>query len=158
LGHFCSPISLQVSAMLVIKSLRRVGIETSCRDVPIPLKRSHLDRSDYLGFEVFDTTLIHVQPRADSDPPYNLDVPFRWAGLHPRRDVYRIAMWSWELMRVPEGWRRAAESIDEVWAPSRFIADALRGIIEHPIRVLTPGVQVGEITPFDRARLGIPRD
>ena len=110
-----------------------------------------LDRSKYLGLEVFDTTLIHVQPT-----PY-FETCYARAGLNPRPDVHRIGMWYWEFGQAPAEWRRIARSLDEVWAPSRFVAHALREILEVPVMELTPGVEVGEVIPFDRARLGVPQ-
>ena len=50
-----------------------------------------------------------------------------------------------------------SKSLDEVWAPSRFVAHALREILEVPVMELTPGVEVGEVIPFDRALLGVPQ-
>ena len=151
LGHFCTPCGLQVSAISIVKSLRLVGMDSSCRDVLTEPSRSILDRSKYLGLEVFDTTLIHVQP----DPYY--ETCYERAGLSPRPDVHRIAMWYWEFGQAPPEWRRKAESLDEVWAPSRFVAHALREILEVPVMELTPGVEVGEVIPFDRSLLGVPQ-
>ena len=94
---------------------------------------SMLDRSKYLGLEVFDTTLIHVQPT-----PY-FETCYARAGLNPRPDVYRIGMWYWEFEQAPAEWRRIARSLDEVWAPSRFVAHALREILEVPVVELDSG-------------------
>jgi len=151
LGHFSTPFGLQASAISIVKSLQLVGIDSSCRDVPTEPSRSILDRSKYLGLEVFDMTLIHVQPE-----PY-FETCYARAGLNPRPDVHRIGMWYWEFGQPPAEWRRIARSLDEVWAPSRFVAHALREILEVPVIELTPGVEVGEVIPFDRARLGVPQ-
>ena len=91
LGHFCTPCGLQASAVSIVKSLQLVGVGTSCRDVISELHVSMLDRSKYLGFEVFDTTLIHTQPT-----PY-FETCYARAGLNPRPDVYRIGFWAWEF-------------------------------------------------------------
>ena len=79
------------------------------------------------------------------------------AGLNPRPGVHRIAMWYWEFGQVPAEWRRIASSLDEVWAPSRFVAHALREVLEVPVMNLTPGVEVGEVIPFNRSLLGVPQ-
>lgn len=152
LAHFCASTGLQASAMSTIRSLELVAIESSCRDVPTFFASAEQERSRYLGLEVFDTTLIHVQPTPFFGSCYER------AGLHPRRDVHRIAMWYWEYGQVPEEWRAIARDVDEIWAPTRFIGDALRKTIPLPIFDLMPGVEVGEVTPFDRARLGVPAD
>ena len=152
LAHFCASTGLQASAMSTIRSLKLLDIESSCRDVPTFFSSAEQDRSKYLGLEVFNATLIHVQPTPIFTSCYER------AGLHPRRDVHRIAMWYWEYGQVPEEWRSIAEGLDEIWAPTRFIGDALRKTITLPVFDLMPGVDVGEVAPFHRARLGVPSD
>jgi glycosyltransferase involved in cell wall biosynthesis len=150
LGHFCTRSGLQSSANSVVESLKHVGIGTCCRDVPLALERSDRERTEYLELEVYDSTLVHVQPTIP------LAECYRRAGLYPRGDVYRIAMWYWELSEVPDEWQLSAEHLDELWAPTRFIADALRRRIRDiPVFELTPGVHLEGIAPFDRGRLGI---
>lgn len=58
------------------------------------------------------------------------------------RDLLRgktiIGCWAWELPRVPPEWREAVPYVHEIWATSRFTADALRPIREgRPLRVVT---------------------
>ena len=115
------------------------------------LQVSRLDRSRYLGLEVFDTTLIHVQPDSYFDTCYAR------AGLNPRSDVRKIGMWAWEFQQVPAQWRRIAEPLDEVWAPSRFVTQALKEVLDVPVLDMTPGVELGEVAFFDRSRLGVPQ-
>ena len=83
--------------MSTVHSLKlRRHIESSCRDVPTSFSSAEQDRSKYLGLEVFNTTLIHVQPT-----PYFTRLATSRAGLHPRPDVHRIAMWYWEYRSSP---------------------------------------------------------
>ena len=63
-------------------------------------------------------------------------------------------MWYWEYGQVPEEWRSIARDVDEIWAPARFIGDALRKTITLPILDLMPGVDVGAVAPFPRRDLG----
>ncbi len=150
LAHFCTPCGIQASAVSVQRSLEMVGVGTSCRDVITEARSLKLDRSPYLGLEVYPQTLIHIQPDAFFDRCYER------AELVPRSGIYKIGMWYWEFAKVPPRWKQAVESIDEFWAPSRFVARAMRETFDVPVIELMPGVQVGEIAPFDRARLRIP--
>src|SRR4051794_8438257 len=51
-----------------------------------------------------------------------------------------IAYWAWELPIVPKSWRRAFRLVHEVWAPSAFVAEAVKGgglrakvrVVPHP--------------------------
>ena len=142
LAHFCAPIGLQASAMSTVRSLKLLDIESSCRDVPTYFSSAEQDRSTSLGLEVYNTSLIHVQPTPFFTSCYER------AGLHPRRDIHRIAMWYWEYGQVPEEWRSIARDVDKIWWPTRFIGDALRKTITLPILDLMPGVDVGEVAPF----------
>ena len=51
----------------------------------------------------------------------------------------RYGYWAYELPRAPARWRRDAALVDEVWAPSRYTADALAGaaapvrVVPHPL-------------------------
>lgn len=78
-------------------------------------------------------------------------------------DRYRIGFWAWELPRMPASWARAAEHLNEVWAPSRFVADALSNAVRG-----RPGAPIIRIVPHplpdlsnvkpDRTRFGLPAD
>lgn len=76
------------------------------------------------------------------------------------RDRYRIAYWAYELPRVPPLWVRASAIFHEIWAPSRFVVDALRSSgVEVPVRLMPHPVGLGAppATP-ERATFGIPAD
>jgi GT2 family glycosyltransferase/glycosyltransferase involved in cell wall biosynthesis len=152
LGHFFYPSGLQVSARSVVEALTLAGVPTSCRDVPATVDSDVPGRSETLGLEIFDTTLIHVQPE-----PF-FDTCYLRAGLEPRNDVYRIAMWYWEFGTAPPEWGKHAKLIQEVWAPTRFIAQALEQVMPVPVNTMLPGIRLGNIGEIPRSRYGIPSD
>jgi glycosyltransferase involved in cell wall biosynthesis len=51
----------------------------------------------------------------------------------------RYGYWAWELPRAPRRWLKDAALVDEVWAPSRYTAEALAGaaslvrVVPHPL-------------------------
>jgi len=102
--------------------------------------------------EIHDVTLMHVQP----DPLFEAAYPL--ANLRRERDRYRIGMWYWEFGEIPPEWEKRARKIDELWAPTRFIADALRRSIDLPVVPMLPGVELGPVAPLSRSRFGIPDD
>lgn len=71
----------------------------------------------------------------------------------------RIGYWVWELGRVPETWVKASRAFHEIWAPSRFVADAMMasGVVV-PVRVMPHPVALGQAVPPDRAAFDIPKD
>ena len=153
LGHFQYPSGLQVSVRSVAESLRRAGVPTSLRDVPAELATDKTGRiNGYLGQEIHDITLIHVQPE-----PF-WDSAFPRAALEPARNRYRIGMWYWEFGEIPPEWERHAESIRELWAPTQFIAGALKKVMPVPVYPMLPGVELGPVATVARAKYGLPTD
>jgi glycosyltransferase involved in cell wall biosynthesis len=47
-------------------------------------------------------------------------------GGEPFRGRYCVGAWFWELARAPASWRAGFQFVDEVWACSRFVAEAIR--------------------------------
>jgi glycosyltransferase involved in cell wall biosynthesis len=93
--------------------------------------------------------------------------------LNPRELVQLVAMvgggpfagrfcvgcWAWELETVPPSWEAALRYVDEVWAPSRFVAHAVADIRPSilPVRVLPHPLFPSPAQP-DRAAFGLPED
>ena len=71
---------------------------------------------------------------------------------------YNVIVILWELEKLPKSWTKIFKYIDEVWAPSRFIADAVRKETDKPVTVIPYGME----TPYDesltRADFGLDED
>ena len=80
--------------------------------------------------------------------------PETWQNRH------RIAYWAYELPRVPEEWVRASAAFHEIWAPSRFVVDALLSSgVEAPVRLMPHPVALGAPSAMpDRSAFGIAAD
>ena len=75
-----------------------------------------------------------------------------------RPDAYRVMVPFWELETMPLPWLGAFESVDEVWAPTRFIQAALARRIGKPV-LRMPLLLHFEAPPApDRRRFGLPED
>lgn len=68
------------------------------------------------------------------------ELPLALFNLAPRRILGpRYGLWAWELPVAPPAWLRDAGLLTEVWAPSRFTADAFAGaaapvrVVPHPL-------------------------
>lgn len=76
---------------------------------------------------------------------------------HPGR--WTIGVWAWELPDFPRHLLPALDLVDEVWAISAFVRDAISPHTSKPVRVVplhvkTPGVAA----QLDRDALGIPAE
>ena len=72
-------------------------------------------------------------------------------------DGYNIGYWAWELSRFPDAWRPAIDLVDEIWAPSRFIQEAVAGQTAKPVIRMPLAV---EPTPsvLPRTHFGLPEN
>lgn len=149
-GFFSEPSGLGRAADLTLLGLRHAGLN------PVSLPLRDLIAGDHVslsGQADGGALLLHCNP----------DEAVRVLARTPARawkNRRRIGYWAWELPIVPPRWRRAAGLFHELWAPSRFVADALvAGGIKAPIRVMPHPVSLGVARPArDRARWSLPAD
>jgi glycosyltransferase involved in cell wall biosynthesis len=79
-------------------------------------------------------------------------------GGAPFRGRFCVGAWAWELETAPANWRPAMRYVDEVWACSRFVADAVLSLAPRlPVRVMLHPLTSSE-TPSRRAFFGLPQD
>ncbi len=64
----------------------------------------------------------------------------------------------WELPEWPEAWTPQLASFDQIWAPSRFIAEALGPRFHGPVVTLPPPMVLPAIPARQRADFGLPSD
>ncbi len=81
---------------------------------------------------------------------------------YPRNFLDRrrvIGMWAWELPVVPHNWSYGARFTHEIWACSRFTADALEHLAPGRVRVVPhPLAAVSLPVEGVRADFGLPED
>jgi glycosyltransferase involved in cell wall biosynthesis len=149
LGHFCYPSGLRTSVEAIRDALGYAGVNVSLRDI-------RTDQSDdpnhvnFTGMESYDTTIVHTQPQ-----PF-CDVAFERADLFERIPrTYRIAYWYWELETIPEFWLKRWQLVDEVWAATTFVTEALKSKSGGRIYTMFPGIQLGKFEPRPRSYFGL---
>jgi len=69
---------------------------------------------------------------------------------------YSIGLWWWEVSAFPERWLGSFNHVDEVWAGSRHVADALARVSPVPVVHITQPVVIEDPPPARRADLGLP--
>ncbi len=72
------------------------------------------------------------------------------------RGPYNIGYWAWELSRFPDAWLPALTLLDEIWAPSRFIQQAIAEKTALPVTWMPLAVEPTLAAPGSRADLGLP--
>lgn len=71
---------------------------------------------------------------------------------------YNIGCFAWELSKFPEPWQRSFEHLQEVWAPTEFIRQALEPATQLPVIHMPFAIEPGDTGPLRRTDLGLPDD
>lgn len=78
------------------------------------------------------------------------------------RGRYTIGYWPWELHNWPANWSHCFNLVDEVWASSRHVQQAMeRAAYGTPVRYMPMAVKLDGIdmdVPAQRDRFGLPND
>jgi len=148
IGLFRYPSGLQQAANVLVESLAAAGVRTELRDMPVRTTRDWRSRRGFDGLERFPVTVLNTGLDVTVDDAY------RFAGLHRRDGVHRVAVWWWELSTIPPEWHDRGRDVDEVWAPTRFVADALRPL-GKPVHLMPPSVELPAFDPLPKAAFGL---
>lgn len=128
-GYLSEASGIAASARLAVRAFQALGVAVEAVDIGAA---GRLDFSKALARPTGAAAWIfHLNPP---------ELLAALACLGPRQVVGpRYGYWAWELAQAPASWRKDAALLDEVWAPSRFTADALRDaaapvrVVPHPL-------------------------
>ncbi len=114
------------------------------------------------GFDRTDSPRVDGAPRLDQRLAHRTSIAVVNADQFPALQVDHpevfaagrrtIGYWFWELEDVPKSVRSSFELVDEIWAGSRFVADAFRAVASVPVRHVP--LPVPEPQPSNVARSG----
>jgi glycosyltransferase involved in cell wall biosynthesis len=88
-------------------------------------------------------------------------------GEGPFKDRFCVGSWAWELRDAPSSWRQGFRYVDEVWACSRFVAEALAAlapegfrvrVLPHAVRPPPPPLQAPPKPPEGKAMVLVAFD
>ena len=149
LGLNRSQIGIGESCRLAAASLQAAKIDFGILNLSLPgpqdLRWAHAEISQ----PRFRANLIHLNAP-------ELRLALRQHGPALFKGRFSIGVWHWELPRLPQSWIPAFESLDEIWAPSRFVADAILEDSPVPVRLMPHGLAAPSAAAFSRAHFGLP--
>lgn len=79
-------------------------------------------------------------------------------GAHFFSRHYNIGYWAWELARWPVEWTPVIGTVDEIWAPSTFVREALAPMTSKPVVRMPLCVELPEVGPMPRSEFGAGDD
>jgi glycosyltransferase involved in cell wall biosynthesis len=151
-GHFCYASGLNVALSATDACLTQLGVAIARRDVPCEPRNHVRERSAFLDLEIHDVTLLHVAPEPLLDYFYPL------SGLRRCPGVARVAVWFWELESAPAAWKAHARHLEEIWAPTKFIARALEPVLPKAVIWMPPGLSLPPVEAKPRAAFNLRDD
>ena len=148
-GFFHGEFGVAESARLLFDAIGRTGVD----HVAIPL-RGVAAREDF-PFEgrtsprpLFDTTIWCVN--ASWMGP---TIPAELCGAG-----HSIGHWFWETDTLPDDHHAGFDHVDEVWAGSTFIQEAVQRVAPCPVYTVPPPTPTPAPPVASRAELGLPED
>jgi glycosyltransferase involved in cell wall biosynthesis len=149
-GYLGSELGVGEAARQLAAALR--ARELPFTEIDVPEEESRLgeelggiDRSDH----PHDVNLLCVN--ADMLPAVSRSLPSEFF-----RRRHTAGLWFWEVEQFPERWHGSFKYLDEVWAASEFVAEALRTAAPIPVSTIRVPVTPVEPADLDREALSMP--
>jgi glycosyltransferase involved in cell wall biosynthesis len=153
-GLFLSSSGMGQAARLTLRALQGMGLDTRYVDLT-----SFFHSGDTLAVSLGEeahpgeggTLLIHLNP---PELPRALNI----LGRGYVRDKRLIGYWNWELPKLPASWESGFGYLDEVWVPTRFVADAVKDKRNRttPVYTIPLPVPCSVSSSLTRADFGLP--
>ena len=153
-GFFKAETGVGQAARGVVLALRETTIRFGCHTMNTAgTFENNVAFEDLYGQEeMYDTALIC----ANADIVMHLE-----QHTDPRRLLGRrkLAYWAWELPVFPAAWAVAFHKVDEIWAPSRFVARSIQSATDKVVRLVPFVVQTMDIGASEaRTALNLPQE
>ena len=153
-GLLKAEIGLAQGAKLYAKAIEEGGIPHTLLNLSYCYDLAQNDRTfdDRLATEnKYAINVAHINP-----PEWRMAL-----GKFPQGQFnghYNIGVWLWELEKIPADWVPIIRYVDEIWVPSRFIAEAVKKETDKPVTVIPYGIEVPYDEKVTRADFGLDED
>jgi glycosyltransferase involved in cell wall biosynthesis len=157
IAYIRAEMGLGVVARGMAAALESAGVPFNIINIESGNYSQHTDYSwqhKEVSTSNYDTTIVFMNP--DQSLHLRSQVPATLLA-----DRYVVAQWYWELPELPDEWLKEFEFVDEVWAGSQFIADAVSAKIgvpgnsSVPVVRMPPVVELIEGAKLSRTELGL---
>lgn len=136
-GYLKAELGVGEAGRLVCSSLDVAGVPVSAINHKATVSRQEYDfETDDIG--QYKTLFMAIN--ADQ-----LHSACEYLGEEFLQNRYVIGQWFWELEELPERYQRSFELVDEIWAPTMFIKEAIEK--KAPSSVIVVHMQLPLVTP-----------
>lgn len=138
-GYLKAELGVGEAGRLVCNALNAAGVPVSAINNMETLSRQKYDfKTDDIG--QYKTLFMAIN--ADQ-----LHSACGYLGEEFLKNRYVIGQWFWELGELPKRYQRSFELVDEIWAPTMFIKEAIEkkapssvNVVHMPLPLMTPQV------------------
>ncbi len=153
-GFFRADLGIGESARCMARAADAAGLPAALVDLKLPCKNP-------LGDDTFAPRLQPDNPHPVNvfhlDAPAAIDIDHHH-GAAFSRGKYNIGYWAWELPEFPDAWAHCGDRFDEIWAPSRFAAEAIAEKVLVPVLAMPHAISFARPQGDFRAKHGLPAD
>ncbi|MDB5590777.1 glycosyltransferase, partial [Enterovirga sp.] len=150
-GYLEAGLGLGESGRTLARAMIEAGVPLALYPYNRRVRNRHVGRFMEERYDLsarFDVTVLYLSLE---------QLPEALRELGPRQEgSYVILRPYWELERFPEAWRANFAGVDEVWAPTAFVAEAVRDAFAGPVTLIPPAVDAAAPAPVRRAHFGLP--
>jgi glycosyltransferase involved in cell wall biosynthesis len=149
-GYLDAELGVGEAGRLAIRALESARVPVSSITYSKTISRQNLSfRAD--NRMKYQTLLMAVNADQIETSQHEL-------GTEAMANRYVIGQWFWELEQLPDHYLRSFDFVDELWAPTEFIADCLRSRAPNSISIHhmpLPLIKPEADTSFGRKQIGI---
>jgi len=138
-GYLKAELGVGEAGRLVHKALDAVDVPVSAVNYKAPVSRQ---KYDFTTEDIGQFRTLFMAINADQ-----LHGACEYLGDEFLENRYVIGQWFWELEELPERYQRSFELVDEIWAPTMFIKEAIEkkapstvDVVHMPLPLVTPAV------------------
>lgn len=153
-GWFRADLGLGESVRCMARAAQADGLPLALVDLKLPCKNPLSDDTFSARLQPDNphpVNVIHIDPPGMRDLDHHQGAGFR-------RGKYNIGYWAWELPEFPDAWIDCADYCDEIWAPSRFAAEAIGRKVPVPVLTMPHAVAFPRPEGDFRRKFGLPAD
>ena len=149
-GYLDTESGMGEAARASIRALTSAGVPVALNNVLSKLRAGDLTyRDTFTDGNPHPFNLVHLN--ADNMPAFSARRGRRYFA-----DRYTIGYWFWELSTFRDEWVPFAGYVDEVWAATRFVQEAVAAKCAIPVRRMRLPVVLPQLPSRGRAHFGLP--
>lgn len=153
-GWFRADLGLGESVRCMARAAEADRLPLALVDLRLPCKNPLSDATFAARLQPDNPHPVNV---FHIDPPGMRDLDHHH-GANFRRGKYNIGYWAWELPEFPDAWIHLSDYCDEVWAPSRFAAEAIARKVPVPVLTMPHAIAFARPAGDFRPKFGLPAD